>query len=69
MVVLAFLTDPPVVRRILEHLDLPSAAPRLSPTRCADDEQPSLRLAPRDADKEIATPKAAPRRLPSRAPP
>jgi hypothetical protein len=43
MVVLAFLTVPPVVRRILDHLDLPSTAPRLSPARCADDEEPSLR--------------------------
>jgi hypothetical protein len=37
MVVLAFLTDPPVVRRILDHLDLPSSAPRLSPACSADD--------------------------------
>ena len=36
MVVLAFLTDPPVVRRILEHLDLPSVAPRPSPARTGD---------------------------------
>jgi len=34
--VLAFLTDPPVVRRILDHLALPSVAPRLSPTRTDD---------------------------------
>ncbi len=37
MIVLAFLTDPIVVRRILDHLDLPSAAPRLLPARSADD--------------------------------
>ena len=36
MVVLALLTDPPVVRRILDHLDLPSVAPRLSPARTGD---------------------------------
>jgi len=36
MVVLAFLSDPAVVRRILDHLDLPSAAPRISPARGND---------------------------------
>jgi hypothetical protein len=30
---LRFLTDPPVVRQILEHLDLPVRAPPLAPAR------------------------------------
>jgi len=68
-VVLAFLTDPPVVRRILEHLDLPSVAPRLSPAR-ADD---TVDLWPSDHEERTA-PAAGnrrhePRRLPPRAPP
>jgi hypothetical protein len=33
MVVLAFLTDPEVVGRILRHLDLPNQAPSLAPVR------------------------------------
>ena len=38
IVVLAFLTDPPVVRRILEHLRLPAAPPHLAPARLPTDE-------------------------------
>jgi hypothetical protein len=33
MRILAFLTDPPVVRSILMHLDLPHRPPPLAPTR------------------------------------
>lgn len=33
MRILAFLTDPHVVRAILEHLGLPSAAPPIPPAR------------------------------------
>lgn len=33
MVVLAFLTDPGVVSRILRHLGLPTVAPALAPAR------------------------------------
>jgi hypothetical protein len=33
MVVLAFLTDPDVLGRILQHLGLPSVAPALAPAR------------------------------------
>ena len=33
MRILAFLTDPPVVRAILLHLDLPHRPPTLSPAR------------------------------------
>jgi len=39
MVVLAFLTDPPVVRRILDHLHLPSVPPLVAPARCPFDGQ------------------------------
>jgi hypothetical protein len=69
MVVLAFLTDPPVVHRILDHLDLPSVAPRLSPAHTDD----SADLWPGDHD--VRQPSAStrrryePRRLPPRAPP
>jgi hypothetical protein len=35
MVVLAFLTDPGVVSRILRHLGLPIVAPMLAPARRA----------------------------------
>jgi len=33
MVILAFLSDPPVVARILRHLRLPTAPPPLAPAR------------------------------------
>ena len=33
MIVLAFLTDPAVVEKILRHLGLPDAAPALAPAR------------------------------------
>jgi len=39
MVVLAFLTDPPVVRRIFDHLHLPSVPPLVAPPRCPFDGQ------------------------------
>jgi hypothetical protein len=70
MVVLAFLTDPPVVRRILEHLDLPSTAP--GPSR-AREEVDTADLWPGDADGQ-PTPgpthrRREPRRLRPRAPP
>ena len=38
MVVLAFLTAPPVVRKILAHLRLPAELPVLAPARCPFDE-------------------------------
>ena len=38
MVVLAFLTDPVVVEKILRHLELPTAPPPLGPDRCAIEE-------------------------------
>jgi hypothetical protein len=45
MVVLAFLTDPPVVKRILDHLHLPSVPPPVAPARLRVDDNPSLALA------------------------
>jgi len=39
MVVLAFLTDPRVLTRILDHLKLPSSPPPLAPARSLNDEQ------------------------------
>jgi len=69
MVVLAFLTDPPVVRRILEHLDLPAVAPRLSPARTHD----NVDLCSNDREEHTASTAGRRRheqpRLPSRAPP
>jgi hypothetical protein len=38
MVVLAFLTDPVVVEKILKHLELPTAPLPLEPDRCAFEE-------------------------------
>jgi hypothetical protein len=38
MVVLAFLSDPAVVRKILEHLKLPTALPPLTPSRLSQHE-------------------------------
>jgi hypothetical protein len=69
MVVLAFLTDPPVVRRILDHLDLPSVAPRLSPGRCDDDGSLPLARDERDGANRAISAFAAPRSLPPRSPP
>ena len=38
MTVIAFLTDPPVLKRILDHLSLPSAPPTVAPARSPLDE-------------------------------
>ena len=40
----AFITDPPVVKRILQHLGLPTTLPRLSPARSPLAEQRELDL-------------------------
>jgi hypothetical protein len=42
MVVLAFLTDTTVVRKILQHIGLPPDPPTVTPARCPRDEQPSF---------------------------
>ncbi len=42
MVILAFISDPPIVRRILDHLGLPSKAPALAPARDPYDEETAL---------------------------
>ncbi len=39
---LAFLSDPAVVVKILDHLHLPSSAPTLAPARMPEDELPFL---------------------------
>jgi len=38
MTVIAFLTDPPVLKRILDHLGLPSTPPAVAPARSPIDE-------------------------------
>ncbi len=38
MTVIAFLTDPPVLKRILDHLSLPSSPPTVAPARSPLDE-------------------------------
>jgi hypothetical protein len=73
MVVLAFITDPPVVKRILEHLGLPTSLPRLSPARSPLAEQRELDLideAPPD-DELLDLARARSQQQPgaSRAPP
>ena len=50
MVVLAFISDPPIVKRILDHLGLPSNAPPLSPARDPYDEEAELLQAELFAD-------------------
>jgi hypothetical protein len=50
MVVLAFLTDPPVVSKILAHLGLPTAPPPLAPARLPAQEE----LLPDAADDEVS---------------
>jgi len=40
MVVLAFITDPPTLRKILDHLGLPSSPPPVLPARRAWEEFP-----------------------------
>ena len=50
MLVIAFITDPSVLTRILDHLKLPSTPPRLAPTRSPIDGQDLF------ADEEMAEP-------------
>jgi hypothetical protein len=48
MVILAFLSDPPVVTKILQHLRMPTEPPPLAPARGYWDPQPGLPLPPAD---------------------
>jgi hypothetical protein len=50
MVIIAFLTDPSVLTRILDHLKLPSTSPPMAPARSSLDEQDLF------ADEEIGEP-------------
>ena len=50
MVTIAFITDPSVLTRILDHLNLPSTPPPLAPARSRLDEQNLF------ADEEIVEP-------------
>ena len=64
MVVLAFLTDPSVLRRILEHLKLPAIPPPLAPARLPAEEPDFF------ADDVVSGPNSIPRTLRvARAPP
>ena len=69
MVIIAFITDPSVLTRILDHLKLPSTSPPLAPARSPLDEQglfaeeeiaePAYREA-QDPDGGMPTPRAPP---------
>ena len=52
MVVIAFLTDPTVIEKILRHLGLPSTSPYLAPARSAP-WQPTLDPLPPPIQAEI----------------
>ena len=72
MVVLAFITDPPIVKRILDHLGLPSTLPPLSPARSAQAAQRELDLVdepPADEDFLDLDPSSQGQARSSRAPP
>jgi hypothetical protein len=71
MVVLAFLTDPSVVEKILKHLELPTAPPPLGPDRCAIEEfDPCLDMSvPDDASADGPGLHQKPARLPRTARP
>jgi len=67
MLVLAFLTDPAVVRRILEHLGLPADPIRLAPPICPFDEPavfPEPDTDPPFFDETAAEPSGSPARAP-----
>ena len=68
MIVIAFLTDPSVVRKILDHLHLPVDPPPLGPTRCPDTD-PFLPDVEEDPPKNPDHTRPTPRFRPSRAPP
>ena len=67
MVVLAFLSDPAIVRRILEHLKLPSISPPLTPSRLSQDEGFVLHCASgpaQEPDWQVASRPSPPARAP-----
>ena len=73
MTVLAFLTDPEVVGKILRHLGLPTSAPALAAATRAPQPDLGLELAgeeaePRDAEGDGGE-ECGPRAPPSRPPP
>ncbi len=55
MVVLAFISDPPVITKILHHLRLPTAPPPLAPARGATTAQLWGLDPPRHADPDDPT--------------
>jgi hypothetical protein len=71
MLVLAFITDPTVLRRILAHLNLPTSPPRVAPAR--EPRDPALHEYPEDQDFVPDIPAddwdQIPRRPGDRAPP
>jgi len=71
LVVLAFLTDPDAVARILTHLELPSVTPPLLPAHCPFDPTEGFMDAPGDCrpDDPGFTRFRSPRPRPARAPP
>jgi hypothetical protein len=40
MIIIAFISDPPVLRKILQHLELPSSAPAVLPAARSWDDAP-----------------------------
>ena len=48
MVILAFISDPPVITKILQHLGLPTEPPPLSPARVSWEPQLSVLDSPVD---------------------
>jgi hypothetical protein len=62
MIVLAFITDPSVIRKILDHLRLPSADPPRAPSRFERPEEQVEMFEGREEEEE-------PRLRPMRDPP
>lgn len=72
MVILAFLTDPAVVRKILDDLQLPTQLPPVAPIRLPCDGQEEFRFADPDPawdDPPHADPSLGPASQTARPPP
>jgi hypothetical protein len=69
MVVLAFISDPPVVRRILDHLRLPTTPPPLTLSRLSQQQFDFQDELPADTDYFHDTQDLAPQRCAARGPP